>query len=478
MTSPQFGTMTSPRTGEPPVLTGAAARELRGALRGELVLPGDAAYDEARSVWNGMIGCRPAAVVRCAATADVVAAVNVARQRQLVVAVRCGAHSTAGYSTCDGGIVIDLRPMNAVRVDPQARTARVGGGALWAELDAATTEHGLAVTGGRVSDTGVAGLALGSGSGWLERMFGFTCESMISAEVVTAAGEVVRASHAEHPDLFWGLRGGGGNFGVVTEFEFRLHPAGPLLTAGLLLWPRAQAGEVIRFYRDYMASAPDEAGGAVAFLTAPSAPFVPPALQGQPVVGVVYCYVGPLEDGEQHARALRAFGSPAVDMIGPMPYTALQQMLDPGFPRGVREYFKVDSLRSLPDESIGTLVTVAGELPAPFGQLILCPLGGAVSRSATADIALSVVDAPWLYFCLPMWTDAADDERNITWARRLAASMRDIGAGATVANFVAEDEPGRLRASYGEEKYARLAELKRHWDPDNLFRLNQNVSPA
>ena len=213
----------------------------------------------------------------------------------------------------------------------------------------------------------------------------------------------------------------------MTEFEFRLHPVGPLLTAGLLLWPRAQAGEVIRFYRDYMASAPDEVGGAVAFLTAPPAPFVPPELQGQPAVCVVYCYVGPLDDGEEHARALRAFGSPAVDMIGPLPYTALQGMLDPGFPHGVREYFKVDSLRSLPDESIDTLVAVAEELPAPFGELILRPLGGAVSRSAAVDIALSVVDTPWLYFCLSMWMDPADDERNIAWARRLAASMRDIG---------------------------------------------------
>ena len=467
--------MTSPRIGERPALSEAMARELRGALQGELVLPGDAAYDEARRVWNGMIDRRPAAVVRCAVTADVAAAVNFARRHGLVVAVRCGAHSTPGYSTCDGGIVIDLRPMNAVRVDPQARTAQAGGGAVWAELDAATAQHGLAVTGGRVSDTGVAGLALGSGSGWLERMFGFTCESMISAEVVTAAGEVVRASQAENPDLFWGLRGGGGNFGVVTEFEFGLHPVGPLLTAGLLLWPRAQSGEVIRFYRDYMASAPDEVGGAVAFLTAPPAPFVPPDLQGQPVIGVVYCYVGPLEAGEEHARPLRGFGSPTVDMIGPMPYTALQQMLDPGFPHGIREYFKVDSLRSLPDASIDTLVAVAEELPAPFGQLILCPLGGAVSRSATADIALSVVDAPWLYFCLTMWMDPAEDERNTAWARRLAASIRDIGVGTTVANFVAEDEAGRLRASYGQEKYQRLAELKRRWDPDNLFRLNQNI---
>ena len=348
--------MTSPHIDELPALSEATARELRG----ELVLPGDAAYDEARSVWNGMIDRRPAAVV----------------------------------------------------------------------------------------------------------------------EVVTAAGEVVRASQAENRDLFWGLRGGGGNFGVATEFEFRLHPAGPLLTAGLLLWPRAQAGEVIRFYRDYMAGAPDEVGGAAAFLTAPPAPFVPPDLQGQPVVAVVYCYVGPLDDGEEHARALRAFGSPAVDMIGPMPYTALQGMLDPGFPHGVREYFKIDSLRSLPDESIDTLVAVAGELPAPFGELILCPLGGAVSRSAAAGIALTVAGTPWLYF-LPV---DVDGPRRGRAQHRLGPPARGVDnrhrAGTAAANFIAEDEAGRLRASYGQEKYARLAELKRRWDPDNLLRLNQNIKPA
>src|SRR5580700_95196 len=390
--------MTSPLIDELPALSEAAARELRGALRGELILPGDAAYDEARSVWNGMIDRRPAAVVRCAATADVAAAVNFARQRQLVVAVRCGAHSTPGYSTCDGGIVIDLRPMNAVRVDPEARTARVQGGALWAELDAATTEHGLAVTGGRVSDTGVAGLALGSGSGWLERMFGFTCESMISAEVVTAAGEVVRASQTENPDLFWGLRGGGGNFGVVTEFEFRLHPVGPLLTAGLLLWPRAQAGEVIRFYRDYMASAPDEVGGAVAFLTAPPAPFVPPELQGQPVVVVVYCYVGPLDDGEEHARALRALGSPAVDMIGPMPYTAAPGDARSGLPaRGPRVF--QDRLAAVADRRVdrhargrgrGIAGAVRGADPVPArrrGQ----PVGGRRHRAQRRRHAVAVL---------------------------------------------------------------------------------------
>ena len=371
--------------------------------------------------------------------------------------------------------MIDLRPMNAVQVDPDTRTARVQGGAVWAELDAATQEHGLAVTGGRVSDTGVGGLALGSGSGWLERMYGFTCESLISAQVVTAGGNVVTATADHNPDLFWGLRGGGGNFGVVTEFEFALHPAGPVLTAGLLAWPRSQAGDVVRFYRDYMAQADDEVGGGAAFITAPPAPFVPAELQGQPVIGIVYCYVGAVEDGLEAAQPLREFQSPAVDVIAPMPYVALQSMLDAGMPFGIHEYFKVDWLAGLPDAAIDAAVEQAERLPAPFGQLILCPMGGAASRSKASDMALSVVDAPWLYFCLSMWMDPAEDERNTAWARGLAAALRQFGLGTAFSNFIEPDEGDRLRASFGAEKYERLVELKRRWDPQNLFSLNQNI---
>jgi FAD/FMN-containing dehydrogenase len=448
---------------------------LRASVAGEVVVPGDAAYDQARKVWNGMIDRYPAAVVRCAQTSDVVAAVSFARERGLLLAVRCGSHSTPGYSTCDGGLVIDLRAMNAVEVDPEARTARVQGGAIWAELDAAAQQHGLAVTGGRVSDTGVGGLALGSGSGWLERMYGFTCESLISAEVVTADGRIVTASASENSDLFWGLRGGGGNFGVVTEFLFALHPVGPILAGGLLMWPRAQAPEVIRFYRDYIGQAPDKVGGGVALLTAPPEPFVPAELQGKPAVGIVYCYVGDVADGEVAAQPLRSFASPAVDLIQPMPYVALQSMLDGGMPTGVHEYFKIDWLSSLSDEAIDTVVRHADQLPAPFGQLILAPMGGAVRRSAEKDIALSVVDAPWLYFCLSMWMDPAEDERNTAWARGFAAAMREFAHGTAFSNFIEPDEGGRLRASYGEERYRRLVEVKRRWDPDNLFRLNQNI---
>ena len=453
-------------------------QSLRASVNGEVVAPGDSSYEEARKVWNGMIDRRPAAIVSCASTSDVVAAVAFARDRALPLAVRCGGHSTPGYSTCDGGIVVDLRPMNRVEVDPEARVARVGGGTVWAELDAATQEHGLAVTGGRVSDTGVGGLALGSGSGWLERMYGFTCESLLSAEVVTAGGEVVRASTEENPDLFWGLRGGGGNFGVVTEFTFALHPVGPILTAGLLVWPREKAREVIRAYRDYMDQAPDQVGGGVALLTAPPEPFVPAELQGQPAIGVVYCYIGSTEEGEQAARPLRELASPAVDLVQPMPYVALQSMLDGGMQPGTREYFKVDWMASLSDEAIDTIVAQAEQLPAPFGQLILAPMGGAASRSGASDIALSVVDAPWLYFCLSMWMDPSEDERNTAWARGFAEAMRRFGLGTAFSNFIEPDEGGRLRASYGDEKYERLVALKRQWDPQNLFRLNQNISPG
>jgi FAD/FMN-containing dehydrogenase len=418
-------------------------------------------------------------VIRCAGTDDVVAALALAREHDLVVSVRNGGHSTPGYSSCDDGIVLDLRAMNRVTVDPGARTARVQGGAVWAELDGATQEHGLAVTGGRVSDTGVAGLALGSGSGWLERMHGVSCESLISAEVVTADGSVVTASEQENPELLWGLRGGGGNFGVATELEFRLHPVGPIIAAGLLLYPRSKAGEVIRFYRDYIAGAPEEVGGGVALLTAPPEEFVPEEVRGQPAVGIVYCYIGPPEEGMQAATALREFGSPVVDMIQPMPYAAVQQMLDAGSPRGVREYFKVASLGELTDAAIDTVVAQAEALPAPFGQLILGPMGGALVRTDRETMALPVNDGEWTYFCLAMWMDPAEDEQNSAWARGFHEAMRPFCVGIAPPNFIAADDGNaRLRASYGEENYARLVALKQRWDPDNIFRLNQNIVPA
>ena len=457
----------------------ASIEQLRTTVSGEVITPGDADYEEARRVWNGMIDCHPALIVRCASTDDVAAAVNFGRDHDLVVSVRGGSHSTPGYSTCDDGIVIDLGPMNRVTVDPDARTARVQGGATWGDMDAATQEHGLALTGGRVSDTGVGGLALGSGSGWLERMYGVTCESMLSAEVVTADGKVVKASADDNPDLFWGLRGGGGNFGAVTEFEFRIHPVGPIVMGGMLVYPRERAGEVLRIYRDFVEQAPDEVGGGAALITAPPEEFVPEHVRGQPAMGIVFIYVGSIEDGENAARSLREATNPAVDLVQPMPYTALQQMLDPGNPHGVREYFKVDWLNELPDEAIDLVVEQAERLPAPFGQVILAPQGGAMGRTNGSDVALNTPDAPWAYFCLSMWMDPSEDDQNRDWARGFAQAMKAYEVGTPYPNFIAADEgSARLRSSYGPEKYERLVALKRQWDPNNLFRLNQNIDPG
>ena len=457
--------------------TSADLESLRAALEGQVVGPDDADYEEARRIWNGMIDRHPAAVARCASVSDVVGAVNFARRLGLPLAVRCGGHSTPGYSTCDAGLVLDLRLMNRISIDPQARTARTQGGALWGEFDAATQQHGLAVTGGRVSTTGVAGLALGSGSGWLERVYGVTCDSLISAEVVTASGEVVTASANENSDLLWGLRGGGGNFGVVTEFEFRLHPVGPIVAGGLLAYPRAQATEVIRAYRDYMADAPDQVGGGVALLTAPPEPFVPAAAQGQPAVAIVYCYAGEVDRGMALAEGLRSIGTPVVDLIQPMPYVAIQSMLDGGMPRGIREYFKVDYLTALSDQAIDVIVEQGESLPAPFGQLILGPMGGALDRRDSSSMALELPHQPWLFFCLSLWMDPAEDDQNTAWARGYAEAMRPFGVDQAPPNFIAGDEPpSRMRASFGEEKYGKLVELKRRWDPDNLFRLNQNIA--
>jgi FAD/FMN-containing dehydrogenase len=458
----------------------ATIERLRSAIGGEVVTLEDSSYDEARRVWNGMIDRRPALVARCISAKDVAAAIDFGRTNDLVVSVRGGAHSSPGYSTCDGGIVIDLQLMNAVRIDPEARTARVQGGAIWSDVDAATQEHGLAVTGGRVSSTGVGGLSLGSGSGWLERMYGVTCESLASAEVVLADGRVVRAGPDENQDLLWALRGGGGNFGVVTEFEFRLHPVGPILTGGMLLYPRAQAREIVRLYRDFIGQAPDEVCGGLALITAPPEEFVPEAVRGRPAVGIVYCYVGPVEDGQEALRPLREAIAPIVDLVQPMPYTALQQMLDAGNPYGIREYFKIAWLQELPDEAVDVIVEQAEQLPAPFGQLILAPMGGAVARTDNDALALTVPQVPWAYFCLGMWMDPAEDERNIAWVRGFAEAMEPFGRGtAALPNFIDVDQGvERLRSSYGEEKYTRLTELKQKWDPDNVFRLNQNIAPS
>jgi FAD/FMN-containing dehydrogenase len=452
---------------------------LDSKFAGELIGPDHPGYDAARQVANGMIDKRPALIARCKSAEDVQLALAYARERDLIVAVRGGGHSNAGHSCCDDGIVIDTGPMKEVAIDPEARTGRFGAGLNWGELDAATQEHGLAVTGGRVTHTGIAGLILGSGSGWIDRKYGPTCDSLISAEVVTADGRVLRASADENADLFWALKGGGGNFGVVTEFEFRLHPVGPIVYAGMVMHPRAATKELLRFYRDFIEQAPDEAGGGLAMLTAPPEPFVPEEGRGQPAVGVILVYVGDPAEGEQVFRPLVEWGEPWVKMVQPMPYVAVQQMIDAGNPFGISEYFKVDYLAELPDEAIDAAVDKADEIGSPFTQLIFGPLGGANARVDRRSMALELPDAKWLYFCLAMWWDRGDAERETAWAREFMETMRPWGTAKAPPNFISSDDTEtRLRVSYGDEKFERLVALKDKYDPDNVFALNQNIPPS
>ena len=458
----------------------SALGTLTSSFAGVLVGPDDASYDEVcRSlVWNGMHDRRPALIARCSSASDVQAALGYARSQQLVVAVRGGGHSTPGYSSCDGGLVIDTGPMKRADIDVADRTGHFGAGLTWAELDAATQQHGLAVTGGRVSHTGIAGLTLGSGSGWLERKYGMTCASLLSAEVVTADGRVLRASASENADLLWGLKGGGGNFGVVTDFQFRLHPVGPILYAGMILHPRAAAARLARFYRDFMAGAPDEAGGALALVTAPPADFVPEHARGKPVCGLIVVYVGDPADGEQAFRPLLGWGDPWLTMVQPMPYVAVQQFLDPGYPWGILDYSKSDYLHALPDEAIDEMVRRAGQACSPFSAVILCPLGGQMSRVDRNSMALSIPDTSWMYFCEATSWDAAVQDREIAWARDFMAAMRPWTVDKAPPNFLEPDEGlTRLQLSYGEDKYRKLVALKDTYDPRNVFTLNGNIRP-
>ena len=455
----------------------ASKFELEG-FGGRLFHPGEDGYDDARAVFNGMIDRSPAVIARCSSDDDVVAAVGLARDQHLPLSVYGGGHGVTGSAVCDAGVCVDLRGMKGVDVDPDARRVRAEAGLTWGELDAATQEHGLAVTGGRVSSTGVAGLTLGSGSGWLERTLGFVCDNLVEAEVVTADGRKVVASESENADLFWALRGGGGNFGVVTAFHLRLHPIGPVVLGGMLIYPAAMAADLLRFFRDFMADAPDEVGGGVAFITAPPEEFVPEPVRGQPVVGVVLCYAGSVEDGEQALRPLREFGPPGVDMVQPMPYVAVQQLLDPANPKGMHNYWTADFLGELPDEAVDVLVGHATQPVSPLTQIIVVPGGGAVARVDEEATAFGQRRAPWNIHYLSMWPDPADDERNIAYTRAIATAMRPWTTGRVYLNFIGDEGQGRVAAAYGPEKFARLQELKATWDPENLFRHNQNIPPA
>jgi FAD/FMN-containing dehydrogenase len=458
----------------------AAVEELRADFGGEILQAGDAGYDEARAVWNGLFDCHPALIARCRTAEDVVTAVGTAREHGLSVAVRGGGHSVPGYGTCDDGIVIDLSPMHRVEVDPQARTARAQAGATWGQFDAATQEHGLAVTGGRFSTTGIAGLTLGSGSGWLERKLGLTADSLLSVDLVTASGDRITASADENAELFWGLRGGGGNFGIVTSFTYRLHPIGPIILGGLLVSLPDRAEAILRFARDHWPTAPDDLGGGVAFISAPPEPFVPPEMHFKPVVGIVICWTGDPEEGERVLAPIREVAQPVMDMVQPMPYTALQTMLDAGGPKGINGYMKAEFMEELDDEAIGKLARHGAGRASPLSQIIMEPLGGAVARVGEEDTALGRRDVDWVYHALGMWMepDQASAEANMEWARALAEDMRPHVTDGVYLNYTSDTGDARVRATYGPAKYERLVALKDRYDPDNLFRLNANITPS
>jgi FAD/FMN-containing dehydrogenase len=445
---------------------------------GPIWAPGEAGYDDARHVFNGIIDRRPALIARCMSADDVSAAVRHAVSAGLPVSVYGGGHSVTGSAVVDRGLCIDMRGLKSVAVDPEQRTVRAAAGLTWGELDAACQEHGLAVTGGRVSSTGVAGLALGSGSGWVERAFGYTCDNLLSARVVTAAGEQVTASPTVNPDLFWALRGGGGNFGIVTEFVLRLHPLGPMVLGGLLVYPAQQAREVTRAWRDCMLSAPDALGTGLAFITAPPADFVPEPVRGHPVIGIIVCWSGPVEDGRAALKPLTDAVPPAVDMVQPMPYVALQQLIDEGNPAGMQNYWSGDFFSALPDEAIDVLVELATVPESPLTQIIVTPCGGAISRVPDDATAFGTRNAAFQLHYLGMWADRADSDRNIASIKALSTAMKGWSTGTTYLNFLGDEGQDRIAAGFGPEKYARLRALKKQWDPTNLFHHNQNIPPA
>ena len=435
-------------------------------------------YDELRKVFNGMIDRRPALIARCTDAQDVSAAIHFARDRGLPVSVYGGGHNVTGNAVCDDGVTIDLRLMKGIDVDTKTRTCRAGAGLTWGELDAATQEHGLAVSGGRMSTTGLGGLVLGGGSGWIERKCGYSVDNLLSVETVTADGRILTASESQNPDLFWGTRGGGGNFGVATRFEFRLHPIGPMVLGGMVLYPTPMAATVLRNFADQMADAPDEVGSGVALLTAPPEEFVPEPVRGQPVVGVIMCYAGPVEEGEEALRRLREFGPPAIDMVGPMPYVAVQRLIDAGYPAGMRNYWTGDFLVGLPDEAIEVMCRFHLSKPSPLTQILILPGGGACARVPDGTMAIDQRQAPFNLHITSLWEDPGADNANIAWTRELSTGMKPFTTGRVYVNFIGDEGEDRIVAAFGPEGYARLQVLKDRYDPDNLFRSNQNIEPS
>jgi FAD/FMN-containing dehydrogenase len=450
-----------------PTVDDSIVQSLRERLRGALLQQGDPGYDQARQMYNAMVDRHPALIARCAGVADVIASLGFAREQGLPISVKGGGHGVAGKALCDGGLVMDLAPMQGVRVDPVRRTARAEGGATWGVFDHETQAFGLATTGGVIPSTGIAGLTLGGGLGFLMRRFGLACDNLLSADVVTADGTLLTASQTEHPDLFWALRGGGGNFGVVTSFEYQLHLVGPTVLGGFIVHPLSHARDAARFYRDYVATAPDALGSYFGCATFPD---------GQQVAAMVVGYNGSPEDGERVLQPLRTFGQPIMDTVGPVPYVQVQEFFAPSYPSGRRNYWKSSFVRELGDEAIDVLIDRFAAAPSPFTGIGLEHLGGAVARVAPDATAFHQRNAPYTVVIAAMWDAAAETEANIQWARETWDAVRPWMEDSVYVNYLDAGEDGRVREAFGPN-YARLAAVKAKYDPENVFRSNHNVLP-
>jgi FAD/FMN-containing dehydrogenase len=460
-----------------PVLGDATVQELRDAIRGGVVRPGDDEYPERCKIWNGAFDeRRPAAIVVCSGAADVIAAVGFARSNDLAIAVRGGGHSIAGFSSCDDGLVIDLSEMRSVRVDPQARRAYVGPGAVWGDVDHETQAHGLATTGGLVSTTGVAGFTLGGGIGWLMRKHGLACDNLLAADVVTADGRLVHASETENSDLLWGLRGGAGNFGIVTQFELAVHPVGPMLYAGLIFFSAEHDAELMRVFREWAPNAPNEITAALNLTTAPPLPVVPEEWHGRKVIALIAVSTAPLDEAEADFRSFRQVAEPVADLLGPMPYTAMQTLIDPLWPKGIHAYFKATNLAQLDDELIARLCQQHESAPGPQCEMHLHQMGGAVAGVADGDTAFPERSMPYVLNAVTGWQDPDAADAHTAWARAVVAAAAEASTGRAYVNFLGDAEAAA--SAYGPQTYGRLVELKRQYDPTNVFRLNQNIDPA
>ena len=469
-------------SGETTELADDQLAALRMSFRGRLLAPQDDGYDQARVVQNGLIDRRPGLIVQCSGTADVIDAVNLARERRLLISVRAGGHSIAGYGVGDDALMLDLSAMRGVWVDPDARTVRVQGGATWGDVDRETQAFGLAVPGGIVSTTGVAGLTLGGGIGWLHRAYGLACDHLRSVEIVTADGQLRRASEAENPDLFWAVRGGGGNFGVVTTFEFTAHPLGPVVPVAAVMYPVDNAGELFRAWRAWVSSAPDEAMSRAVFWWMPETPLLPPAVHNQQVFIVGAIYTGPPEKGQQVLQPLRELGTPLLDLGAEMPFRMFQAAFDPFFPKGQQaSYWKSIYLNELTDDLIDLIVRRATQRPSPLTIVHVPMLGGAMSRVAADATAFGDRNAPFMLSVDGNWIDPADTADNVAWVREVISQVEGFSdAGGTYLNFSGQEETVAaelVQAAYGDN-LQRLAEVKKRYDPDNLFRLNNNITPA